>query len=87
MAVQGEGHRIPVSSPLYCGLASRADRLFLPLLSHSQRPLEHREGDRLALAAVALRLDQLPGPFTPPMRTPPRWKRVRAYAGPPWPTP
>ena len=50
----GGGHRIAVSSPVSCGLASRADRL--PLLLHVERPLEHRVGGGLRLAAAALRL-------------------------------
>ena len=53
MAVQGEAIAdvATTSSPVCCGLACRADRLLLPLLFHGQRPLEHREGGGLSLAA------------------------------------
>ena len=37
-----------------CGLAPRADRLRRPVLLQIQRPLEHREGGGLRLAAAAL---------------------------------
>ena len=58
MTGQG-GHRsISDALPLLRnGLASRADRLGLPLLL--QRPLEHREACGLRRALAALRLDRL----------------------------
>ena len=59
MVRQGEDTHIRCPPPVYCALASRADRLRLPFLFKGQRPLEHREGSGLRLPAAALRLHRL----------------------------
>ena len=77
-------HRIPtMAAPVSCGLAPRADRLFLSFLLHSQCPLEHREGGGLGLAAPALRLHRLLGHELRPGEQ--RLLRLRASSW--WPFP
>ena len=50
------GHRsINDALPFYYGLASRADRLFLPLLLQAERPIEQGWDCRLGIADWGLR--------------------------------